>query len=86
MNAEIDLGIKGRRRCGHDRFGQGVRLANVVAGTRTGFQDAIVLKLPAHLHRGRQADGVFFHHQPNGGEAFPGFQGAAADRVEVVVG
>jgi hypothetical protein len=29
---------------------------------------------------------MFFHHQPNGGESFTGFQGAAADRVKVVVG
>ncbi|MNY49262.1 hypothetical protein D3C86_1846650 [compost metagenome] len=86
VNADIDTGVHGRERGDGARFRQVDGLANVVAGARTGFQHAAILEFPAYLNRGRQADGVFFHHQPNGGKPLPRFQGAAADRIEVVVG
>ena len=86
MNADIDAGIQRWRQGNRGGPGQGVGLANVVARARSGFQHAVVFQFPAHLHGGRQADGVFFHHQPDRGQAFAGFQGAAADRVQVVVG
>ncbi|MNI34825.1 hypothetical protein D3C73_888250 [compost metagenome] len=86
MDAQVDIGVDGPGRRGRDLARQGVGLANVIAGARAGFEYTAALQLATDLNRRRQADGVFLHHQPDRGETFTGFQGAAADRVEVVVG
>ena len=83
VNADVCIGSQRRRWQG---VGQGFRLANIVARARTRLQHPLALQLPAHLHRSRQADRVLLHHQADRRKAFAGFQGAAADRVEVVIG
>ncbi|MNG00539.1 hypothetical protein D3C84_834800 [compost metagenome] len=84
--ADIDARIQRWRQGERNGAGRRVGLTNVIARARSGFQHATVFKLAAYLHGGRQADGVFFHHQPYRGQAFAGFQGAAADRVQVMIG